>query len=88
LSLAAELGRPIDLHTDETLDPSVLHLPHLADLVAETGFPYGATASHCVSLGIQPPMVAADVAERVATARVAVICNPQTNLFLPVPTGP
>jgi cytosine deaminase len=46
------------------------------------GFPYGATASHCVSLGVQPPEVAASVAERVAAARVAVVCNPQTNLFL------
>jgi cytosine/creatinine deaminase len=82
LSLAAEFGRPVDLHTDETLDPTVLHLPHFADLVAETGFPYGATASHCVSLGVQPPDVAADVAARVAAARVAVVCNPQTNLFL------
>jgi cytosine/creatinine deaminase len=82
LSLAAELARPIDLHTDETLNPAVLHLPHLADLVAETGFPNGATASHCVSLGVQPPKVAADVAARVAAAGVAVVCNPQTNLFL------
>ena len=82
LSLAAELGRPIDLHTDETLDPSVLHLPHFAERVAEMGFPYGATASHCVSLGVQPPEVTTSVAERVAAARVAVVCNPQTNLFL------
>jgi cytosine deaminase len=82
LALAAELGCPIDLHTDETLNPAVLHLPHLADLVAETGFLNGATASHCVSLGVQPPEVAADVAARVAAAGVAVVCNPQTNLFL------
>ena len=82
LSLAAEFGRPIDLHTDETLNPRVLHLPHLAELVATTGFPYGATASHCVSLGMQPPEVAARVAAQVAAARVAVVCNPQTNLYL------
>jgi cytosine deaminase len=82
LSLAAELGRPIDLHTDETLNPSVLHLPHFAERVAAMGFPYGTTASHCVSLGVQPPEVAASVAEKVAAARVAVVCNPQTNLFL------
>jgi cytosine deaminase len=82
LSLAAEFGRPIDLHTDETLNPGVLHLPHLAGLVARTGFPYGATASHCVSLGMQPPKPAAQVAAQVAAARVAVVCNPQTNLYL------
>jgi cytosine deaminase len=31
---------------------------------------------------VQSPEVAADVASRVAAAGVAVICNPQTNLFL------
>jgi cytosine/creatinine deaminase len=82
LSLAAEFGRPIDLHTDETLDPEVLYLPHFAALVTTTGFPYGATASHCVSLGVQPPERAAQVAAQVAAAKVAVVCNPQTNLFL------
>jgi cytosine deaminase len=82
LSLAAEFGRPIDLHTDETLDPMVLYLPHLAGLVTTTGFAYGATASHCVSLGVQPSERAAEVAAQVAAAKVAVVCNPQTNLFL------
>jgi cytosine deaminase len=82
LSLASEFGRAIDLHTDETLDAAVLHLPHFADLVATTGFPYGATASHCVSLGVQSPERAAEVAAKVAAASVAVVCNPQTNLFL------
>ena len=82
LSLAAEFGRPVDLHTDEDLDPAVLYLPNLADQVAETGFPHGVTASHCVSLGMQPPEVTADVAKRVAAAGVAVVCNPQTNLYL------
>jgi cytosine/creatinine deaminase len=82
LSLAAEFGRPVDLHTDESLDHAVLYLPHLADLVAEIGFPHRVTASHCVSLGVQSQEVAADVASRVDAAGVAVICNPQTNLFL------
>jgi cytosine deaminase len=82
LSLAAEFGRPIDLHTDETDDPAVLTLPHFAALVATTGFPCGATASHCVSLGVQPPERAAEVAAQVAAAHLTVVCNPQTNLFL------
>jgi cytosine deaminase len=82
LSLAAEFGRPIDLHTDETDDPAVLYLPRFADLVLTTGFPYGATASHCVSLGVQPPERAAEVAAQVAAAQLAVVCNPQTSLFL------
>lgn len=82
LGLAAELGRPIDLHTDEQLDPRVLSLPYFASRVAEIEFPHGATASHCVSLGMQTPDVQAKVAEAVAAAGVAVVTLPQTNLFL------
>jgi cytosine deaminase len=82
LELAAEFEVPVDLHTDETIDERVLTLPYFAELVAGTGFPYGATASHCVSLGVQPPTVAAKVAEQVAAAGVAVVCLPQTNLYL------
>lgn len=82
LAIAADHGAPVDLHTDETLDPDVLTLGDFADLVTTTGFRYGATASHCVSLGVQPPDVAREVAERVAAAGIAVVCAPQTNLYL------
>lgn len=82
LALAADLGKPLDLHTDETLEPDVLYLRQLARRVTETGFDHGVTASHCVSLGMQLPEVSAKVAAEVAAAGVAVVCNPQTNLFL------
>lgn len=91
LDLAAEFGVPIDLHTDETIDSRVLYLRDFAELVASTAFPQRATASHCVSLGVQPLAVARSVAEKVAVAGMAVICNPQTNLYLQgrsVPTSP
>ena len=38
LDLAMELGRQLDLHTDETLDGSHLELRHLVQRVRETGF--------------------------------------------------
>ena len=82
LELALELGRPLDLHSDETLDPTVLHLPELAELVAARGFGHGAAASHCCSLGMQTAELARRVAEQLAAAGVSVICCPQTNLFL------
>ncbi len=82
LEAAAEFGRAIDLHTDETLDPSHLELRYLAERVRITEFPYSAAASHCVSLGVQPIDVQRAVAEEVAAANVAVITLPQTNLFL------
>jgi cytosine deaminase len=82
LELAAELGRPVDLHSDETLDPTVLNLPDLAELVASSGFGHGVAASHCCSLGMQTGKVIRRVAEQLAAAGVSVVCCPQTNLFL------
>jgi cytosine deaminase len=81
MQIAAEFGRPVDLHMDETLDPSALGLAHLARIVGD-GFPHAVTASHCVSLGIQAPDVQAQVAKEVAAAGISVVALPQTNLYL------
>ena len=82
LDLATSAGINIDLHTDETLDPSVLTLRELARQVGDRGFDGSVTASHCVSLGMQSPAVQAAVAAEVAASGIAVIALPQTNLFL------
>ena len=82
LALAASAGIDIDLHTDETLDPSVLTLRELARQVSDKGFDGSVAASHCVSLGMQPPGVQEAVATEVAAAGISVITLPQTNLFL------
>lgn len=82
LENAARFGRPVDLHMDETLDPGVLDLVDLARLVIDSGFEGRVTASHCVSLGVQPAEVQREVAALTAEAGVAVIALPQTNLFL------
>ncbi len=82
LAIAAEHGLPIDLHTDETLDPAHLELELLAEAVLSTGFGEGATASHCVSLSMQTEDVQKRVSEKVAEAGVNVVALPQTNLFL------
>jgi cytosine/creatinine deaminase len=81
LELAGELGLPIDLHTDESLSDS-LDVRGLADWVTRNGFRWGVTASHCVSLGMQPVDVQRAVAAEVAAAGVNVVALPQTNLFL------
>jgi cytosine deaminase len=82
LDAAGDAGVPMDLHTDETLDPGKLTLARMAALVMSTGFAFGVTASHCVSLAVQPPAVQQRVSEQVAAAGIAVIALPQTNLFL------
>jgi cytosine deaminase len=92
LEIATEHGVGVDLHTDETLDPSANGLDVLARRVLD-GFALGATASHCVSLGTQPAGQQRETAERVAAAGVHVVALPHTNLFLqgrgevPMPRG-
>ena len=82
LEVAADRQRPVDLHADENLDPASLDLETLARRVLDTGFPNGATASHCVALAMKPEAEQRRIAELVAEAGVAVVALPQTNLYL------
>lgn len=79
LAIAREFERPVDLHMDEHLRSSV-ELANLARLAR--GFPHGVTASHCVSLGMQPAQTQEDVSDAVAAAGVAIVTLPLTNLYL------
>jgi cytosine/creatinine deaminase len=82
LEAAGEAGVPIDLHADETLNPNMLTLATMADLVSVTRFPHPVTASHCVSLAVQSPVVQRSISEQVAEAGISVVTLPQTNLYL------
>ncbi len=82
LDAAADAGLGVDLHVDETLDPSMLTLRDLARAVVGSGVGPGVTASHCVSLGMQSPATQAAVAGEVAEAGISIVPLPQTNLFL------
>jgi cytosine/creatinine deaminase len=81
LTLAAESGVPVDLHTDEVLDGAVSSLWGLAELTAEFGLSRVA-ASHCVSLSLLPPAEVANLAGALAEAGISVVCSPATNLYL------
>jgi cytosine/creatinine deaminase len=82
LAIADELGVAVDLHTDETLDPSADGLAELADIVTSTGFDRPVTASHCVSLGVQRVERQQALAEALAAAGITVVALPATNLYL------
>jgi cytosine deaminase len=82
LRVARSAGCGIDLHTDETLDPTILTLRELARRVVDTGFSSSVTASHCVSLGMQSPDLQAEIAALVADVGIMIVTLPQTNLFL------
>jgi cytosine deaminase len=80
--LAAELGVGIDLHTDETLDPSATSLSDMADATERHGLGGRVAASHCVSLSMQPDEQQLAVAARLAAVGVSVMALPATNLWL------
>lgn len=82
LDVAASTGCGVDLHTDETLDPTVNGLVDLAEIVITTGFAHPVTASHCVSLSMRPAGDQRRIAEAVAEAGIAIVALPATNLFL------
>ena len=82
LAMAADAGLPLDLHTDETLDPAMFSLEDLAQRVVSSGFAQRVTASHCVSLAVQPEQRQRELADDVAAAGISVIALPHTNLFL------
>lgn len=72
----------VDLHLDETLDPSVQNLAQLARLTEEHGLQGRVTASHCCSLGVASPAARADAITRAAAADIHVIALPLSNLYL------
>ena len=79
--IAARAGVGLDLHVDETIDPSVRSLDRLID-VARVGFPHAITASHAVSLGQQSRVRQREVASQLALHEISVVTLPQTNLYL------
>ena len=82
MRIAADHARPVDLHMDETLDPRRFALPRLAEWVLHHRPGVAVTASHCVSLGMQPVEVQQRTAAMVAEAGISVVALPSSNLFL------
>lgn len=82
VAMAAEAGLGVDLHLDETTDAAMFVLGEYAGEVTRAGLAGRATASHCVSLGMQDPATVARTAEELAEAGVGVVTMPQTNLWL------
>lgn len=92
-ALAEEVGKPIDLHIDETEDPQMLSLETLAELTSAHGMQGQVTAGHCCSLAFADTITAARVIDKVAQAGLHIVTLPSCNLVLmgrsqqPVPRG-
>lgn len=79
LDLAERRGVDVDLHTDENLD-GPLTLGDFADRVS--GWRQNVSAGHCVRLGTLPVVERDALIAKVVGARIGIIANPITNLFL------
>ncbi len=82
LALAAERGLAVDCHVDETLDPEVRTLRHLADTMLRRGFTYPAVAGHCCSLAAQLETEMRATLDRVRAAGIAIVSLPMCNMYL------
>lgn len=79
-SIAHEHQVPLDLHVDETLDPTAFLLGQIARDAADRSVPL--TVGHIVSLSVQRGGTRRRVAQQLAAADVSVVTLPQTNLYL------
>jgi len=80
--LAVATGKPIDLHVDETDDPSVVTARVVAREAARRGMKGRVAASHLCSLDALPEETAREVAKELAEAGVHAVALPAANLFL------
>ena len=80
--LAAQTGKPIDLHIDETEDPEMLSLEYLAEMTIKHDMQGRVTAGHCCSLAFVDPETAKRVIDKVAAAEINIVTLPSCNLVL------
>jgi cytosine deaminase len=81
LDLAAQYDVPVDMHVDETDDPTAGSLRYLAARTIETGAD-DVTAGHACALAAYDEARARRVVSLVAEAGLSVVTNPPTNLLL------
>ncbi len=81
-ALAEAAGSLVDMHVDESDDPSDLTLPLVAEYTRRHGMAGRVAAGHCCSLSAQEPARRAGIIESVRDAGLHVITLPSTNLYL------
>lgn len=83
LELAAERSLPVDMHCDESDDPSSRHVEHLAAETIRLGLQGRVTASHVTSMAMMDPYyVSRKLVPLMAEARLHVVANPLINIHL------
>ena len=80
--IAKKYNRDIDMHVDETDDPSSITLEYLADKTLKEEYFERVTAGHTCALAAYKDDYANKVIEKVVKAKIHMITNPATNLML------
>jgi cytosine deaminase len=79
---AGNLGLDLDLHTDETGDPTAHALLHLAEAVLETGYTGKVMAGHCCVLTVQDERTVKTTIDKAVEAGIAIVSLPMCNIYL------
>lgn len=82
LGAAQSRGIAADFHVDETLDPGVNTLKHIAQAVLDHGFDMPVTVGHLCSLSTMDETTALKTLDLVARAGLHVVSLPMCNLYL------
>ncbi len=80
--IAGNAGCDLDLHIDESDDPSANTLEYLAERKQAFGFPGRVLAGHCTSLAAMEELDARRIIEKVAQAGLNIVTLPSCNLYL------
>lgn len=80
--LAEKYGCPVDLHTDESDNPQVRTLAHIAKRTMEYGWSERVTVDHLCSLAAMPDEDAEPLIELMAEAGLGAVTLPGANLYL------
>lgn len=80
--VAKDFDAKIDLHVDESNNPSDQTLEIYADKTLENEWEGKVTASHCCALSAYSEDVAKRVISKLREAEMSIIANPFTNLYL------
>ena len=80
--LAKAYGRRIDVHCDETDDPSSRFLEVMADNTVQHGLTGRVTASHCTAMGSYEPYYSSKLRGFLRRAGVNIVVNPYANSLI------
>ena len=80
--LAKRFGRRIDVHCDETDDPSSRYLEVMADDSVKYGLSGRVTASHCTAMGSYEPYYSSKLHGFLRRAAINVVVNPFANSLI------